>query len=289
MDPLVSTKETDYLDEDKPLRGQNYVCLSFISPEDILIDKEVFHFSKFINSFSSQVDMLFTNLKQKYPDDGQLLDVIKENNSHLFDIKELQDQYKFFKGLNNHELETEFLKINDFKTSMRGIKVRGVFDTLKEAQTRAEVLKRMGDKFDIYVAQVGCWCPWSPNPEDLQDQEYAESSLNTLMKKYKENQLSKDELYEKRKQEKLEDAMKDASEKKKVLQAEKEALKAEQALASGGLNNAESVATTTITDVTPIAAVDLDSVPNISTSTFSESAPVPTPTDESIPADEPSS
>jgi hypothetical protein len=38
---VVSTKEIDYLDEDKPLRGQNYVCLSFISPEDVLIDKEI--------------------------------------------------------------------------------------------------------------------------------------------------------------------------------------------------------------------------------------------------------
>ena len=206
---IVPTKEVDYLDEDKPLRGQNFACLSFISPEDVLIDKEIFFFSKFIEGFSAQATELLDGLKKKYPDDEGIIDVLKENHAHFFDVKEMQDQYKFYKGLNSQVLESDFLKINDFKTSMRGIKVRGVFDTLKEAQTRAEVLKRMGDKFDIYVAQVGCWCPWSPNPEDLQDQEYAESTLNTLMKKYKENLQSKDEVYEQRKLDKITKAKQD--------------------------------------------------------------------------------
>lgn len=219
---LVSTKEVDYLDEDKPLRGQNFVCLSFISPEDVLIDKEIFMFSKFTEAFSSQVTELLNGLKNKYPDDEGIIETIRENHAHVFDVKELQDQYRFYKGLNNEVLERDFLKINDFKTSMRGIKVRGVFDTLKEAQTRAEVLKRMGDKFDIYVAQVGCWCPWSPNPEDLQDQEYAESTLNTLMKKYKENLQSKDEIYEQRKLEKIVKAKQENDRKTAELEKDKQ-------------------------------------------------------------------
>ena len=32
------TTETDYLDIDPPINGQNYVCLSFVSPEDIIED-----------------------------------------------------------------------------------------------------------------------------------------------------------------------------------------------------------------------------------------------------------
>lgn len=264
---LVSTKEIDYLDEDKPLRGQNYVCLSFISPEDILIDKEVYFFSKFIESFASQTALLFDNLKQKYPDDAQLIDVVKENNSHMFDAKELQEQYKFYKGLNAYTLDGEFLKMNDFKTSMRGIKVRGVFDTLKEAQTRSEVLKRMGDKFDIYVAQVGCWCPWSPNPEDLQDQEYSESTLNTLMKKYKENQQSKDEIYEQRKQEKLEAATREVAEKKKQVEAEVKA--------------AEEAAKPTVTDSETVIDASL---PTISTADVTASVDASAPVDAPAPA-----
>ena len=82
---------------------------------------------------------------------------------------------------------------------MRGIKIRGVFDTIEEAKNRSEFLKKIDNKFDIFIAQVGCWCPWSPNPNDLQNQEYAETQLNTLMKQYKDNMDSKDELFEQRK------------------------------------------------------------------------------------------
>jgi len=235
---IVSTKETDYLDEDKAIRGQNYVCLSFLSPEDILNKKEVFYFEKYLHKFSFELDQLLTGLADKYKDDTDTLNVIRENNAHLFKGSELQEQYRFFKRNSAEVIEKEFQELNNFQTSVRGIKVRGVFETLKEAQVRAELLRRMGDtKFDIFVGQVGVWCPWSPNPEDLQEQEYAESQLNTLMKQYKENMTLKDEFYEMRKQEKIEDAqrkLKENLEKKDPLTERRE----EEASASTSASDA---------------------------------------------------
>jgi hypothetical protein len=72
---------------------------------------------------------------------------------------------------------------------------------MEDAKNRIEFLKKVDKNFDIYVGQVGCWCPWSPNPNDLQDQEYAETQLNTLMKEYNKNVSDKNELFEQRKQE----------------------------------------------------------------------------------------
>lgn len=46
---------------------------------------------------------------------------------------------------------------------------------------------------------MGCWCPWSPNPDCLENQEYAETQLNTLMKEYKKNMNDKDVVFEARK------------------------------------------------------------------------------------------
>jgi len=206
---VVSTKEVDYLDEDKAIRGQNYVCLSFISPEDVLANKEVFMFNKFMASVQKDMSTIIDMLKIRYPDDVDLLENIKATQSHFFSNKDadLQEQYRFFKQSNEGECDREFLEQNDFKTCVRGIKVRGVFETIKEAQVRAEVLKRMGDKFDIFIGQVGCWCPWSPNPNDMPDQEYGETQLNTLMKNYKQNMQLKDEFFEIRKQEKVTDAL----------------------------------------------------------------------------------
>lgn len=203
---VIYTKDVDYLDEDKPIRNQNYVCLSFLSPEEVLANKDVFYVEKFLDRFSKDMDALFNGLRTKYPDDADMLNQIRETNQYIFNGKELQEQFRFFKEVNSGDLEKEFHEKNDFRTSIRGIKVRGVFDTLKEAQNRADFLKKSGDKFDIFVGQVGCWCPWSPNPYDMEDVQYAEAQLNTLMSKYKENAANKDIFFEERKNAKIEDA-----------------------------------------------------------------------------------
>ena len=55
---VVSVKEVDYLDEDKPIRGQNFVLLSFLSPEDVLVNKEAYMFSQFLTKFSKDMTTL---------------------------------------------------------------------------------------------------------------------------------------------------------------------------------------------------------------------------------------
>lgn len=208
---LVSTKETDYLDEDKPIRGQNFVLLSFISPEDVLMNKEVYYFNKFLENFGKDMKTLLDGLSAKYPDSKDLIDTINQNHSYLFDAKDLNEQYNFFKSVNHDNIESNFHRDNNFVTTMRGIKVRGVFDTIDEARNRSEFLKKFDDKFNIYIAQVGCWLPWSPNPDSLENQEYAETQLNTLMKEYKKNMEEKDVVFEKRKEAHIGSANKEIS------------------------------------------------------------------------------
>ena len=196
---VTSVKEVDYLDEDKPIRGQNFVLLSFLSPEDVLVNKEAYMFSKFITKFSSDMTALLDGISSKYSDSKDFVDSIKENNSYIFNPKDMSEQYGFFKSVNNQDLETSYHRDNNFITSIRGIKVRGVFDTIDEAKNRSEFIKKLDNKFNIYIAQVGCWCPWSPNPDCLENQEYAETQLNTLMKEYKKNMNDKDVVFENRK------------------------------------------------------------------------------------------
>jgi hypothetical protein len=196
---VTSVKEMDYLDEDKPIRGQNYVLLSFLSPEDVLVNKEAYMFNQFITKFSNDMTTLLDGIQSKYSDSKDFVDSIKENNSYIFNPKDMSEQYAFYKSINNHDLESSFHRDNNFMTSIRGIKVRGVFDSLEEAKNRSEFIKRIDNKFNIYIAQVGCWCPWSPNPESLENQEYAETQLNTLMKEYKKNMNDKDVVFENRK------------------------------------------------------------------------------------------
>ena len=165
--------------------------------------------------------------------ENKLEDIVKESTDTLkHEIKEklvseLQNQMKMkyeefnssfedFKYKYNDALESQFKKFSDFKTSVRGVKVRGVYDTMGEAQNKAKELQRQDRSFHVFVGQVGYWLPWDPCADRITDEEYLEDELNTMMKKYKENEVHRDMLYEEQKREKLKAAMEErlAAEKK---------------------------------------------------------------------------
>jgi hypothetical protein len=152
---LVSTKEVDYLDEDKPIRGQNFVLVSFISPEDVIVNKEAYIFSKFIEKFSGDMKTLLESLKEKYPEQKDMVNTIVENNNFLFNHVEMNEQFNFFKSVNSEDLEKKYHIDNNFITSIRGIKVRGTFDTIEEAKNRCEFLKKIDNKFNICSNDLG--------------------------------------------------------------------------------------------------------------------------------------
>lgn len=218
MSSTVSTKEVDYLEQDDPIRNQNFACLSFISPEEILKKKEAFLFEKYTEAYAKKNVEFVDTLSNLFPDKKEEIRILKDNFDFLFDSTKINDSYNYFVKDTQEALDKEFYEKNDFQTCIRGIKVRGVYDTLQEAQARSQKLRKMeNNKFSIYVAQVGCWCPWSPNPDSIEDQEFAETELNTLMKKYKENNENKAEFFEQRKDEMKQQIAVAEEEKKKQL------------------------------------------------------------------------
>lgn len=199
---MIPTKEVDYLEQDEPIRNQNFVCLSFISPEEILKTKSEFFFEKYTKAYADKNKELVNVMETLFPDKKDEIRIMRDNFDFLFDSSKIMDSFRNFVKDKGTELEKEFHESNNFQTTIRGIKVRGVYDTLHEAQARSEKLRKLeNNKFSIYVAQVGCWCPWSPNPEHIENQEFAETELNTLMKKYQENQENKTIYFEQRKDE----------------------------------------------------------------------------------------
>jgi hypothetical protein len=100
--------------------------------------------------------------------------------------------YDDFLFSNRVKLEDEFFTKNEFRTTVRGVKVRGSYNSKEEAVARSKKLQRQDPLHNIYVADVGKWLPWDPEPSDISEQEYAEEKLNTLMKNYKENEEARD-------------------------------------------------------------------------------------------------
>lgn len=192
----------DFLDVDPPIHGQKFACLSFISPEDVLQGKEEFMLMKFSSQAGEDVKHMLDQLEDKFKGDAEASDMVfglKEKYAFLWSEEDFRKEYGAFKAVRGLQLEEQYHQQNDFRTTMRGIKVRGVYGSEKEARHRAEAIRKFDSNFNVYVAQVGYWCPWSPDPDEVQDVEYAESHLNALMKKYKENCDKSRETYEKRK------------------------------------------------------------------------------------------
>jgi hypothetical protein len=119
---------------------------------------------------------------------------VKANMSD-FRTDTLTEAYDTFLFKNKKKLEENFFEKNEFRTTVQGLKIRGVFDTYGEAMARAKTLQKLDASHNVYVGQVGHWLPWDPEPHEVGDSEYADDQLNTLMKKYKENEGKRDEFF----------------------------------------------------------------------------------------------
>ena len=194
-------KYVDLLGEDKPISGQKFCCLSFLSPEKILKDKKIFLFEKFLKHFDTDESVKkfsqFLNfLSYKYELDFAKImedfdEFFKSEKDKLSDSTIL-DKYKNFLDQKEDELQKEFDVLHDFKTNIRGIKVRGSFQTQEEAQLRCRMLREIDPDHDIYVGQVGMWMPFDPDAYRTGNVEYMENELNHLMhEKNKSEEIAK--------------------------------------------------------------------------------------------------
>ena len=138
--------------------------------------------------------------------------------------KEMVEDFKFRDG---DKVDRVFDEMNNFETSVRGVKVRGVYDSYREAEVRAKVLQRMDNRFDVFVGQVGYWLPWHPDINKIENQEYLNEDLNTLMKEYKNNESKRDMFYQEQVRSRTQEAREQNERMKKELETEKEAMNAE--------------------------------------------------------------
>lgn len=203
----------DYLEEDPEVPTQRYCIMSFISPEKVLKQKAEFYNEKFIQWLEydwkiSGLEKFMDFLSKKYSlkVDDLMKDATEFAGLHNADIRktDVNDKYQTFLMKCERDLETEFTEKVEFRTNVRGVKLRRVFGSLEEAQMYAKVLQRKYPRDNLYVGKVGCWLPWDPSEHAPIETEYAEKELNEMMRKYKENEMNKDIFFEERKRDELE-------------------------------------------------------------------------------------
>ena len=109
-----NNKYVDILEEDKPIAGQKFVCVSFVSPEKIIKQKEIFYFEEFLkkwdvnksmekfvqflNFVSYKYHMSFEDLSNDFKE------FVKEEKEEL-SKSSMEDDYKTFIDNNEEQLE----------------------------------------------------------------------------------------------------------------------------------------------------------------------------------------
>jgi hypothetical protein len=216
-------KYVDLLDEDKAIAGQKFVCVSFVSPENILKKKEIFLFEEFLKKWDFNKSMekfvQFLNfISYKYNmsfDDlsGDFKEFVKEEKDILATTS-MTDEYKTFLDTNEEELEKSFGIANNFQTFTRGLKIRGSYPSMPEAELRCKMLREADPNHDVFVGPVGLWMPWDPEAYKTGRVEYMEEELNQLMLEKKKNEVNAKNSFDQRvketKQKAIEENMKNA-------------------------------------------------------------------------------
>ena len=187
----------DLLEEDKPISGQKFVCISFVSPEKILKQKESFFFQEFLKRWDFNKSMekfvQFLNfISYKYSLTFE--DLTNDFNEFVTDEKKnliddsFENDYRTFVDKCEEELENAFNKKHKFQTSTRGLKIRGSYSTQEEAELRCKLLREVDPNHDILVGPVGVWMPWDPEAYKTGKVEYLEEELNQLMAEKNKNE-----------------------------------------------------------------------------------------------------
>lgn len=200
-------KYVDLCDEDTPIAGQKFACLSFISPEKVLKRRELFLFENFVKQWDFTksagrfLDFIhFLSYKYNLNVENVISDFnefIKEEGDKLKQTT-VVDDFKTFLDKNEDKLNEVFNKENSFQTSVRGVKVRGVYPTQEEAQNKCVALRKQDPNHDIYVGPVGIWVPWDPDAYKTGKVEFMEEELNKLHEEKVKNEAVAKQEFDKR-------------------------------------------------------------------------------------------
>lgn len=95
------------------------------------------------------------------------------------------------------------------KCDVWGLKIRGVAGSIEEAKKLSQKILRIDNNYDIYTVDIGKFFPLVVNPLEINNVEYQNEQLNTLIKNYLENRETANDFWHKRKSEMIQEAIKE--------------------------------------------------------------------------------
>jgi hypothetical protein len=206
-DGKVNPKYIDLLNEYPVIPSQLYGCYSFVSPEKIIKQKEVFFFENFVKqwnftkSVSQFSDFLqFVSFKYNIKVDNLLEDFKQfvQEEENLLKANDVQGDFSTFLDKNEDKLTELFQKEHDFQTSVRGFANIGNFPTAEEAERYAKQIRESVPHHDILVGRNFVWTPLDPDAYKTGRIEFLEDELNQLHHEKLKNEKKAKEDFDKR-------------------------------------------------------------------------------------------
>jgi len=233
---VVTKKYTKNLLVDPVLpetRDQNFMCVSFVNPKDLVEQKNLFSINRFMcedinnefvmigrqlgmfvsrslkTSFNAEYERISkmenTETAENYK---RMLDsilervTIKEDELEKKCIREYTHDHenivaRFQNYMVDHgvEIDREFERLNNNQTSTLGFKVRAVTNTRAECEKLAHYFSHDIENYvDTFVAPLRYWLPFNPDPERI-DSHHQIKELDTLMKAKKLEKEYQDQVF----------------------------------------------------------------------------------------------
>ena len=206
-DGKMNPKYVDLLSEDPVIANQQYGCYSFVSPEKIIKQKDIFLFEKFVKQWQyAKALNMFSDFMQfvshKYTIDpeklmGDFVEFVTEEENVL-KREDVTSDFNHFMDKNEVRLTEEFQKQHNFQTSVRGFINRGNFGTAEEAEKYAKQIRYRDPNHDIFVGRNFVWTPLDPDAYKTGRIEFMEEELNQLHHEKLKNEMKAKEEFEKR-------------------------------------------------------------------------------------------
>lgn len=206
-DGKPNPKYIDLLNEYPVIPSQLYGCYSFVSPEKIIKQKEIFFFEKFVKqwnftkSVSQFSDFLqFVSFKYNLKVDNLMEDFKQfvQEEENVLKANDVQGDFATFIDKNEDKLTELFQKEHDFQTSVRGFVNIGNFPTSEEAERYAKQVRESVPHHDILVGRNFVWTPLDPDAYKTGRIEFMEDELNQLHHEKLKNEKKAKEDFDKR-------------------------------------------------------------------------------------------
>jgi len=197
----------DLLNEYPVLPSQTYGCYSFVSPEKIIKQKELFLFEKFVKqwnftkSVSQFSDFLqFMSFKYNLKVENLMEDFKQfvQEEENVLKAQDVVGDFATFIEKNEDRLTDSFQKEHGFQTSVRGFVNIGNFPTSEEAEMYAKKIRESVPHHDILVGRNFVWTPLDPDAYKTGRIEFMEEELNQLHHEKLKNEQKAKEDFDKR-------------------------------------------------------------------------------------------